>query len=288
LDPNRMANAATSNSSVNLRTRAYQDLWSFRIKLLLYLLDHGVGVVMNDLDALWLQDPWVHRFKDMPEYDLVASRGEYSKRYGTKKGSGWGSAVCMGFVYFKGTSSTKRFIDLAFAEIPNVRDDQVWINDALYNGGLVFPRVQEGKKMEARRADELYTGQLHLDVNGTGAEALTLTVGMLGPQEVTRRCRSGKRNMTILPFALVEHCHVTKGGNGNSAFKKKQKMLHHRKTWYLKDNYGEHLQTCLQTLLMPTSPLYANPKDRVSAWMVLLDSVRDRMRMQVRPKSLFG
>eukprot|EP00729_Bicosta_minor_P020197 gene20197-12604_t len=31
LDPNRMANAATSNSSVNLRTRAYQDLWSFRI-----------------------------------------------------------------------------------------------------------------------------------------------------------------------------------------------------------------------------------------------------------------
>ena len=80
LDPNMMGeslknttgegdgnvNVSTSKArGVNPRKNAYQHLWSFRIKLLLHLLDHGIGVVMNDLDALWMHDPWVHRFKDM-------------------------------------------------------------------------------------------------------------------------------------------------------------------------------------------------------------------------------
>ena len=78
LDPNKMGESLKNTTGesdgdvnvstapgVNPRANAYQHLWSFRIKLLLHLLDHGIGVVMNDLDALWMHDPWVHRFKDM-------------------------------------------------------------------------------------------------------------------------------------------------------------------------------------------------------------------------------
>jgi len=268
----------------NARNDAYQSLWSFRIKLVLHLLDHGVGVIVNDLDALWLKDPWVSRFKDMPEYDLLASRGEYPKKYGHK--SGWGSAVCMGFVYFKGSPATKRFIDLAYESDPGVIDDQVWINTALDRQGIIFPRLQRGsagfKKMEARHKDDLYTG--HLQV-ADGPMNLTLTVGMLPPQEVTRRCHSGKKNITIPEYSLVEHCHVTKSGK---SFVKKQKMLHVRRTWYLKDKYGEFFQASLETEFNHSSPYFMDPKNHTAAWMILLDAIRDKYKMMVRPKSLFG
>lgn len=218
----------------------------------------------------------------------MASRGEYPKRYGHKKA--WGSAVCMGFVFFRGTQATKHFVDLAYEAQSYVDDDQVWINKALDRQGILFPRLQPGavdyKKMDSRKRDDLYTGQLH--VLNTDGENLTFTVGMLPPQEVMRRCKAGKKNITVPDDALVEHCHVTKSGSGQRAFMKKQRMLHARRTWYLLKDYGESLQTCLETKLNPTSSGYQKPKDYVAAWIILLDSVRDKFKVMTRPQSAFG
>ena len=35
----------------------FDDLWRFRLQFLARMLSHNVGVLMNDLDAIWIKGP---------------------------------------------------------------------------------------------------------------------------------------------------------------------------------------------------------------------------------------
>ena len=52
-------------------------IWAFRSALLMYLVRHGVDVLMNDLDARWVHDPVTQMQQRFPAADVVASRGSW-------------------------------------------------------------------------------------------------------------------------------------------------------------------------------------------------------------------
>ena len=69
-------------------------LWASRVRLVATLLDRGVNVLMNDLDAVWIQDPNKEMFRQLPpNTDIIAQRGnmpsELGFRFGKNDGK-WG------------------------------------------------------------------------------------------------------------------------------------------------------------------------------------------------------
>ena len=78
----------------------FHMLWSFRIKLLTILLERKVTLLINDLDAVWLQDPNEKIFKLLPpNTDIIAQRASFpfhlGRDYASTPGE-WGATVCMG------------------------------------------------------------------------------------------------------------------------------------------------------------------------------------------------
>ena len=78
----------------------FQLLWQFRIKFLATLLERGVALLMNDLDAVWIQDPNTAIFAKLPNNtDIIAQRASFpfdlGRDFGNTPGK-WGATICMG------------------------------------------------------------------------------------------------------------------------------------------------------------------------------------------------
>ena len=69
-------------------------LWASRVFLISALLDRGVSVLMNDVDAIWLKDPIEEMFSELPpDTDIIAQRGTMPVKLGFRSGSNdgiWG------------------------------------------------------------------------------------------------------------------------------------------------------------------------------------------------------
>ena len=79
-------------------------LWASRVRLLATLLDRGVNVLMNDVDAVWIQDPNVEIFSKLPpNTDIMAQRGVMPKALGHRDGeygAKWGRfEIGCGLIY---------------------------------------------------------------------------------------------------------------------------------------------------------------------------------------------
>ena len=74
-------------------------LWQFRIKFLATLLEHKVALLMNDLDAIWIQDPNKAIFASLPNADIIGQRASFpfdlGRDYASTAGE-WGATMCMG------------------------------------------------------------------------------------------------------------------------------------------------------------------------------------------------
>lgn len=224
---------------INFWTQKYflSFLWATRVRLIAALLDRGVSVLMNDVDAIWLKDPIEEMFNELlPDTDIIAQRGTMPTNLGFRYGSNagkWGSTLCMGFIYFKSNIATRQLMKAANhlqqpTKLQNHRthlekyfDDQKWINYLLYDAGIKWPEVERGDRISyvGRRAE---TTIGHVDKLG-------LRVALLSPNLVSRLCKN--RFLYRNPRVVVEHCHVIKS-------KDKSEVLRVRKIWYLKGKWS--------------------------------------------------
>lgn len=63
----------------------FNELWKFRLKLLAALVQRGVSLIMNDLDAIWIQDPHEEIFAHLPNNtDIMGQRASFPKDLGRK------------------------------------------------------------------------------------------------------------------------------------------------------------------------------------------------------------
>ena len=75
---------------------SFNKLWKFRIRLIQTLVLRGVSVLMNDLDAVWLKDPFRETFPKLPaNTDIIAQRASFPWELGSraKTPGKWGRLV---------------------------------------------------------------------------------------------------------------------------------------------------------------------------------------------------
>ena len=189
--------------------------------------------------------------------DIIASRAGFPYELGRKGGVAgkWGATCCMGFVLFKATLRTQRFVTLANAILQDEKDDQRWINFALSTMHIKWPEVEKGGKLldhgmgvptsigrvPALRLEVctcvtlvvifvifvlfvflMAVAQNKLDV------APLYQVALLDPMLVLRHC-----GVPAVPRTVVEHCIVAKKKNTN---KLKINAMRKRHTWFIRDN----------------------------------------------------
>lgn len=89
-------------------------LWLQRMRILHHLIIHlGYSVLLVDVDALWLQDPFPSLFPHLlggttvSEFDVVASRGRWPETISQQ----WGATLCMGLVFFRSNRFTHSLLN---------------------------------------------------------------------------------------------------------------------------------------------------------------------------------
>jgi hypothetical protein len=117
-----------SKQGKRLDLSSVRRLWVIRAEHVLALLKAGVNVVVSDSDAIWLRDPFASGLFSNKSGDVVGGKGKFP--YNQK----WGTALCMGVVYFRATPAV---IDLALKALEftkETNDDQIGFNRGI---GLV-------------------------------------------------------------------------------------------------------------------------------------------------------
>ena len=121
-------------------------LWKMRFIKLRTLVKLGYDVVLSDLDAIWMKNPFIGKDKlfTIDHGDIVTSRAKFPFTIS----QAWGSTACLGVIYFASTEKTIDLLSRAWYLLFTnyTDDDQVAINQALANlartkGNLAQSRV---------------------------------------------------------------------------------------------------------------------------------------------------
>eukprot|EP01060_Flectonema_neradi_P040308 TRINITY_DN912_c2_g1_i4.p2 TRINITY_DN912_c2_g1~~TRINITY_DN912_c2_g1_i4.p2 ORF type:complete len:188 (+),score=29.92 TRINITY_DN912_c2_g1_i4:863-1426(+) len=166
---------------------------------------------MADLDANFVRNPMP--LLNSYEADLMAQRGTFPE---TQSGK-WGSALCMGFAYWRSTLATKRFTASVNKQIAKTGDDQVGVNEALDYAGVVWNNSTE---------------KLEFDTSTRPAFGLTnkgLRVVLLPHNKFPRKCEDD-----FLAHSFVSHC-FEPAKDGAAKMRQAQK----NNLWILKEGYED-------------------------------------------------
>lgn len=177
---------------VNLRDR--HAIWSYRMGMINKYLEVGIDIVQTDIDAIWLQDPFPW-FRS--EAGIVGSQGKFPPAAAKV----WGTAFCMGFMYFKSSPVSRHFLNdfvetLRSSPSP---DDQRDFNLLLLSRNATT--IADHRPQSSGPA-------LTLRVNVSAHQSLTLE--MLPREEFVRYCKAPElqHNGRI----VILHCHTNKVG----------------------------------------------------------------------------
>lgn len=87
-------------------TKKQALVWLKRLEVIIFYLEHGVDLVLSDTDAIWRADPFVDINRHYNEAQIIASKGSFPHTLHSL----WGATVCMGFVFFRASPFTTRFM----------------------------------------------------------------------------------------------------------------------------------------------------------------------------------
>eukprot|EP00049_Salpingoeca_infusionum_P022797 m.370334 g.370334 ORF g.370334 m.370334 type:complete len:475 (+) comp54034_c0_seq1:90-1514(+) len=109
------------------------QIWLARLSIVQQLVNRGIDVLLSDTDAVWVRDPLPSLRRELQhtsQPSILAQRG----RFPFHLGHVWGSTLCFGFIYFRGTTAVQELFRLMFALIQAGAepDDQVLLNTALH------------------------------------------------------------------------------------------------------------------------------------------------------------
>lgn len=188
-----------------------QDVYTGRIPYVKKLISGGRDVLISDLDALWLKDP-------LPEIKCVAARAGIISSRGLSPSRSiklFGTAVCMGFVFFKGSDCLVRE---AFAALTNpMREDQSSFNENLLREGVEWD--EQRLSMDATSTSTTYGRIL-----APGRSYANLSIAMLSHNRFIRNCNSLERPEN----ATIAHCF-----SGHKLAETKRTFLSARKLWWV-------------------------------------------------------
>ena len=233
-----------------------------RIRLLTRLILRGVPVLMNDLDAVWLQDPIENIFSRLGvSTDIAAQRSTtptYLGRESPTKPGKWGATVSTGFVFFRPSTATQNFLVSASTLVPLESNLQIWLNQALDKMDVEWPSVKSGKKMD------VYGHHSRLEVGSVASERLE--VALLPSSMIAGVCNASNLHRASNHSSVLQHCSVAKLEDTISNLKQ-------RHLWYLNEGWK----------LDPFQVALRGSLSRESAWLHLLGKVTTVQMVTVPP-----
>jgi hypothetical protein len=208
-------------------------VWKKRIGFLALLLDAGFDVVMSDLDAIWLRDPFqpvpsigtttttmstavvgdnklVSSNNNKPLFspnraDIVAGRGEFPFFISKVLGA----TICMGTAYFASNPRTSYLIHRAVSFTHQSEDDQYGINAALFSlmdNKYELPFKKQSKINLAGKNDAIGLFQIPL-LFGNNNRISVLYVSHLQIPRFCNRLTKDEWNQ----YVVLAHCHLHDG-----------------------------------------------------------------------------
>ena len=120
------------------KSHSHKSVFTQRVQVAKELLEQGHDVMMADIDALFVRNPFPDIITEIRDNsaDIIASRGFFPFKMGLR----YGASLCMGLVYFRATEPTKVFMGEFLRDAVNKQwhDDQRAINDFLAQGNLSY------------------------------------------------------------------------------------------------------------------------------------------------------
>lgn len=112
----------------DVRTR--QTLWLKRSEMIANLIDHDINILHTDADAQFNKgkNP-LELFKNYPYVDMITTMGTVWPPEIFQK---WHFVVRCGFIYYRATAKTKKFMNYFIQNIKKFHDDQQAINRTIF------------------------------------------------------------------------------------------------------------------------------------------------------------
>lgn len=126
------------------RNPRISDLWRNRLERVLHHIELGQEVILCDLDAMPLENPWPHL--DKVRGDVVSSQGTVFPK---NVHEAWGYVLCCGFMLFRPTDQSKKFLRLALDYESDTFTDQLAINNVLLREDIDWSDVTNLYEVEA-------------------------------------------------------------------------------------------------------------------------------------------
>lgn len=108
-------------------------LWTQRVLLIHELIHLGINVIHSDADAFWLKN--ILPFLENNKADLVFSIAYRMPENIVKE---WGFILCCGFFEIKSNENTKKFMGDYLKKCREVTDDQLALNQLLFDKGVMW------------------------------------------------------------------------------------------------------------------------------------------------------
>ncbi|GBG27406.1 Beta-arabinofuranosyltransferase RAY1 [Hondaea fermentalgiana] len=179
-----------------LNVKAISKLWIMRLVHLLDVLRSGKSVVLSDSDAIWAENAIASGILHERSGDIVASRGQYP----WDVAENWGATLCMGVVYFRAVPSVVSMLENALEEAVQANDDQIGLNNALYNSFGHDPVRVFGRRLEI-------TDRYPAIAPSTG----TLPRLVILPHKVVPRFCAELSPADWASHVAIAHCHALDG-----------------------------------------------------------------------------
>lgn len=179
-----------------LNLKAINKLWIMRLVHLLEVLRSGVSVILSDGDAIWVDNAITSGLLHERTGDIVASRGKYPWDIA----EAWGATLCMGVVYFRSIGPVITMLEHALEEAVQANDDQVGLNNALFNSFGHDPVRVFGRRLDV----------FEREIAVAPASA-TLPRLVILPNQVVPRFCNHLNDKDWSDSVSIAHCHALEG-----------------------------------------------------------------------------
>jgi hypothetical protein len=167
----------------------YNRLWLIRTRITLSLLENGTDVLISDLDAIWLKNPF-HEFRKHNSSVILASRAKFPEEVAERLGA----TICMGFIYIKSHAITIALWKQLTQTLGRTKgsDDQLSINQFLSRSDLDLP---DRLKFYKSISPDLLTPKLNQQ---------RFNITLLAQNEFRRSC--DKNKPALVRQSTIAHC----------------------------------------------------------------------------------
>lgn len=187
----RQYGLSCSHTQVLPTQAAHNRLWMIRTRLTYELLLSRIDVLITDLDALWLRDPFLSLSQHYSDSSIIASRAKFPEGIAEVLGA----TLCMGFIYIKSSNETIAFWKELSETVSRTQtsDDQRAINEMLLRSNIDYgDRIKFYKNTIVDRGRVKFQGKYDLNVT-------------LLPQHLFRR-HCDVKNPQPVRESIVAHC----------------------------------------------------------------------------------